>query len=301
MGLRRMGPSDASVAAHLLADSMAWSESMVESTFALGRTVVSEVMSVRTEIVGVVHLVAGMPGIPDDVVLLRLAVASGSRQRGLGRILWERVLETLPRDVTVSSRTSATDAYSLVVGEHWGFRPVGTTLFQRRELNHDAVTTPSSVPGVTFEIVRGRLVGGLDKRMRSVMATAGIPEVELATYADSDVPDGSNWAEPTMSLVAAQPGDVIAVLAVEGGVDIGYTLAFVDEPGWHIADTAVVPSWRRRGVASWVKGELAQLAVREGVPWMTTHNDAANGPILALNDANGFRTSTRAVSLRRTP
>lgn len=62
--------------------------------------------------------------------------------------------------------------------------------------------------------------------------------------------------------------------------------------------TAVIPTWSRRGVGSWVKAELMRLAVRDGVPGVSTHTMR---PILALNEASGFRSIARIASLRRTP
>lgn len=299
--LRKMRPSDAPPAAVLLAPSMAWSPLLVQSTFGLGHPLVSEVMTEGGQVVGVAHLVSGVPGVPDDLVMLRLAVAEACRGRGFGRMLWQRVLDRLPARTGIVSRASAGDDESPAVAAGWGFRAVNTTLLQRRELTDPESPACAPVADMMLEVRRGRLVGAVHHRVRALMAAGSVPDVPLASYLDPEASGAGDETEPTMSITAAQPGEVIAVFAVAGGADVGYTVAFVDGPGWHIADTAVLPGWRRRGVAAWVKTELTRLAVRDGAQWLSTHNDAANAPILALNRASGFRVSARSVSLRRAP
>lgn len=61
-------------------------------------TVVAEVIAQGDELVGVVHLVKGMPGLPDDVLQLRLVVAEVACGRGLGTVLWQPYSTRFPRE-----------------------------------------------------------------------------------------------------------------------------------------------------------------------------------------------------------
>lgn len=292
---------DLPAAASLLAPVMGWSPTMVEATFQLGHEVIAEMVAHGDELAGVVHVVRGMPGLPDHVFMLRLVVAEAARGRGLGTLLWQRVLDALPAGATVVARTPADDVRALAIAARWGFRPVNTMLYQRCELSVESLPTAAPVANASIEALRGRLVDGLADRVTAIMAAGSVLDIRVPTYLDPDGASQAFSAEPTLSIIAAQPGEVVAVFAVADGVDIGYSIAFVEDLGWHIADTAVIPAWRRRGVATWVKAELALLAARDGAHWLTTHNDADNVPILTLNDANGFRVLRRIVALRREP
>jgi GNAT superfamily N-acetyltransferase len=211
------------------------------------------------------------------------------------------VLDALPAGATVVGRAPEDDVRSLAVAARWGFRPVNTTLYQRCELTAQPLPVPASVANASLEVVRGRLVNGLADRVARVMAAGSALDVPVATYLDPDGTTGAFSTEPTLSLIAAQPGEVVVVFAVAERVDVGFSIAFVEDCGWHVADTAVVPAWRRRGVASWVKAEVGLLAAREDAQWLTTHNDADNAPILALNETTGFRVLRRIAVLRREP
>jgi GNAT superfamily N-acetyltransferase len=63
--------------------------------------------------------------------------------------------------------------------------------------------------------------------------------------------------------------------------------------------TATHPAFRSRGLAQWVKrrtlGSLAQAGVREA--WTPIHMD--NAPMLAVNEALGYRVNATSVGLRR--
>jgi GNAT superfamily N-acetyltransferase len=300
-GLRAMRSQDLPAAASLLAPVMGWSPPMVQSTFGLGDTVVSEVVSDRDQLVGVVHVVTRMPGVPDGMFLLRMVVAEAARGRGLGSLLWQRMLDALPAGAIVAGRAPADDSRSLAIVARWRFTPAGTTLYQRRELTAQSQRVPPPMAKVSLEVERGRLTGALLDRVAAVMATANVLEVPVATFLDPDATSGEFSVEPTLSLIAAQPGEVVAVFAVADGLDVGYTIAFVEGSGWHIGDTGVAPAWRRRGVATWLKAEVSRLAAGDGAEWMTTHNDTDNVPILALNEATGFYALRRIVALRREP
>jgi mycothiol synthase len=296
-----MQPADLPAAGVLLAPVMGWWPSLVHSTFGLGREVVSEVVVEGDDVVGVVHLVSGMPGLPDGVLSLRLAVAEEARGAGIGAALWQRALDVMPSGSTVSGRAPADDVRSLAIAARWGFKAIGTTLYQSRELTAQPLPVPVPVPRASLEVERGKLEGELYGRVGAAMSAGSALDVPIATNVDPDGTSGAFSNEPTMSIMAAQPGEVVAVFAVAEDVDVGYSIAIVRESGWHVGDTAVVPAWRRRGVAAWVKSELARLAAEDGANSLTTHNDGDNTPILALNEASGFHVLRRIVALQREP
>jgi GNAT superfamily N-acetyltransferase len=63
--------------------------------------------------------------------------------------------------------------------------------------------------------------------------------------------------------------------------------------------TATHPSYRGRGLASWVKRRTLNSLSEAGVREAWTGNDATNAPMLAVNDALGYRPAARTIRVRR--
>lgn len=80
-----------------------------------------------------------------------------------------------------------------------------------------------------------------------------------------------------------------------------YTSVEVDREhgrAWSTA-TATHPSYRRRGLASWVKRRMLNAVGQAGVDAAWTVHDPVNPAMAALDEALGYRPVTRAISVAR--
>jgi GNAT superfamily N-acetyltransferase len=113
-------------------------------------------------------------------------------------------------------------------------------------------------------------------RGRPLPAARPVPGLSLS--ADAEIPEFPGAPAPA--------ADSYRLAAVdEAGRTIGYTE--ISRGGAQLY-TVVEPIWRGRGVALWLKtSNLATLPA--ALRWVTTENNAANGPMLAVNRRLGFR------------
>ena len=77
----------------------------------------------------------------------------------------------------------------------------------------------------------------------------------------------------------------------EQPVLVAFTAVQVDRPrarSWS-AMTATRPAYRGRGLARWVKQRMQNAVAAAGVTSATTANDTTNAPMIAVNDALGYR------------
>ena len=63
--------------------------------------------------------------------------------------------------------------------------------------------------------------------------------------------------------------------------------------------TATRPAYRGRGLARWVKQRMQNAVAAAGVTSATTANDTTNAPMIAVNDALGYRPVTRSIRVQR--
>jgi GNAT superfamily N-acetyltransferase len=90
-------------------------------------------------------------------------------------------------------------------------------------------------------------------------------------------------------------------LAVEGERVVAYAalLAYEQQPGDAIHEiTAVLPAYRRRGIARALKAAEIAWARQAGFARLRAHNDSTNLPIRRLNDELGYRPLPARIVLR---
>jgi GNAT superfamily N-acetyltransferase len=90
-------------------------------------------------------------------------------------------------------------------------------------------------------------------------------------------------------------------LAVEGDRVVAYAalLAYEQQPGDAIHEiTAVLPDYRRRGIARALKAAEIAWAREAGFERLRAHNDSTNIPIRRLNDELGYRPLPARIVLR---
>jgi hypothetical protein len=63
--------------------------------------------------------------------------------------------------------------------------------------------------------------------------------------------------------------------------------------------TATRRDRRGRGLATWVKRRTLAAAAGAGITEACTANDAANAPMIAVNDALGYRPTARSIRVSR--
>jgi GNAT superfamily N-acetyltransferase len=89
------------------------------------------------------------------------------------------------------------------------------------------------------------------------------------------------------------------ILAVDGDRYVGLAAVGLSADGVSAfnAFTGVDADYRGRKIAQALKVLAVQFAVSKGAQRLTTHNDSANGPMLAVNDRLGYRRLPGAYAL----
>jgi GNAT superfamily N-acetyltransferase len=77
-------------------------------------------------------------------------------------------------------------------------------------------------------------------------------------------------------------------IALKAGEFIGYSTLSMTEQGFNTEMTGVLPTYRKRGVATLLKLYGIRYAQRHGNGRLDTQNDAVNEAMLALNEKLGF-------------
>jgi [ribosomal protein S18]-alanine N-acetyltransferase len=93
---------------------------------------------------------------------------------------------------------------------------------------------------------------------------------------------------------ASESGDGVPVLA-------GYVVALVIGPEAEIADLAVAPAWRRRGVGQALLTRSMAELVATGVRTLYLEVRESNGAARTLYETNGFRSVGRRRGYYRQP
>lgn len=236
-----------------------------------------------------------------------LDVAAGHRRRGVGSALLEHIrvwsgahdVRTLYAWASVSSAGAGFLAAQLdrLRGEEvWSFLDLAA--LDASAVAARAESTPD--PALSLMCWAGpcpaELLADYASCHREIGATA------RGSSAGSELVDAALLAR----LEAADSGSWLTVAAVgpAGGLAGFSQLSLPEEPGGaaHQDFTGVVPGWRGRGLAGWLK---ACLLVRlrstaPGVRWLITENGAEKTPILAANQRLGFQPYARWTAWEQT-
>jgi RimJ/RimL family protein N-acetyltransferase len=186
------------------------------------------------------------------------------------------------------------DAVSMAFAIRNGFVPAGE--------NRIARVDPRGVP------VAGPVPEGL-----VALPLAALPDLTglLDTYNTSATDDPSGLSQTyTMETFRADwwnspdnAPDLSWALVEEGPepLVVSFTSVQVDRPrgrAWS-SMTATHPSFRGRGLARWVKTRSLNALADAGVHEAWTGNDSANAPMIAVNDALGYRPAAKSIRMRR--
>jgi ribosomal-protein-alanine N-acetyltransferase len=90
-------------------------------------------------------------------------------------------------------------------------------------------------------------------------------------------------------------------LLLADGVPVAYCSAWLLPGQLHISNVAVLPQFRRRGLARRLLERVLERAEDEGAPEATLEVRRSNRPALALYEALGFRTTAVRVDYYQDP
>lgn len=212
---------------------------------------------------------------------LMMQVRPDHRGRGVGRLLLDRLLAVADGAPMVTIING--DDHSTAVAKHWGFD-------LEREHAISSVA-PSSVAEA------GPAPTGLDVVPLSEVSAESVWECHQSAVGDE--PSGltrpmpldeyrrSEWEDPVH-----RPDLGRAV--VEGGTVLAYTSVLVAGDRAWSSMTGTRPERRGCGLAALVKQHSLNALAAAGVTTAWTGNDAANAPMLAINERLGY---PRAASM----
>ena len=234
------------------------------------------------EVLGLTRLRAGSDGVPS----LTVQVDPAHQGRGVGRLLLDRVLAVTGGKALTGLVNG--DDRSLAVARHWGFEP-------EREHRVSGVD-PRDAPAATPAPDGLRVVP---------LAEAGVEAVWTCHHAVAD-DDPSGLSRPLpLEEYAAREWDGplhradLGRAVLDGETVLAFSQVDVAEGRAWNSMTGCLPHRRGEGLATLAKVHALHALAAAGVRACATGNDAANGPMLAVNERLGYRPSAAVWSARR--
>jgi GNAT superfamily N-acetyltransferase len=238
----------------------------------------------------------------DGTLFTNVRVAAQQRRRGIGTVLADRVERAArergaPRLLgTVPDTEPEALSWAIRRGWHERWRQHESYL-HISDLMRDVFAV---VPPAAFEIIdvatylaragAGAAVPMLHALYRDAVSDApGNPEPPLSEAGFRDQLVGGPLAAPDLSFVALYED-----------APVGITINFRRGPlRAHTAFTGTAARWRRRGVARALKAAALRRARDAGLRVMLTANDAANVPMLRLNQWFGYAPLPAIIHIER--
>jgi GNAT superfamily N-acetyltransferase len=230
----------------------------------------------------------------DGASYLAVEVDPGHGSRGVGTALLRTAVAAFP-DVRELSAVCTDDPIALAFAVRHGFVPVGE--------HQISVVDPTTVPPV-----------GLPPPGLTPVRLDVLPDIDgvLDTHNQcaTDDPSGLSHVYTRETFLADwwnspdnAPDLSWALLDATGSdpVVASFTNVQVDRAlhrSWS-AMTATRPGYRGRGLARWLKQKMLNEVAAAGITEALTANDASNRPMLAVNEALGYRPRARTVRVQR--
>jgi GNAT superfamily N-acetyltransferase len=226
-------------------------------------------------------------------ILVTIAVPPEHRRRGLGSALLDHLWSHSAGDID-TIRAIADDPHGVAFARAHGFE-VG----RRHQVSAVDLTTMSQSDAAP-------LPAGITLRPLAEVDPHAVWRV--TQDAAGDDPSGlfveqpfAEWHSEDWAFPDHAPD--LGVGAFDGADLVAYTQVFADhaQAAMWSAMTAVLPAHRGRGLGRLVKAAALDAARRAGLTRAFTGNDADNAPMLAINNALGYRpfATTHSVSRRR--
>ena len=230
----------------------------------------------------------------EDIAFVTVEVDPAHGSRGVGAALIRAAVSAVP-DVNGLSSVCSDDPISLAFAIRHGFLPVGEHQLSGVD---PATVPPVGLPPPGVAPVRLDVLDDVDAVLEthnrcavddpSGLSRVFTRETFLADWWDS--PDNA----PELSWALVDPTGPTRVVAA-------FTSVQVDRArhrAWS-AMTATHPDHRGRGLARWVKHRALNEVAAAGVTEALTANDATNVPMLAVNEALGYRPRARTIRVER--
>jgi GNAT superfamily N-acetyltransferase len=234
--------------------------------------------------------------VAEDEVFLGVEVHPDYGSRGVGLALLRTAVPAFP-GVTNMAAVCRDDPISLGFAVRNGFLPEGEHQVCRVDPASvaDAGPPPEGLRAVPLTDLDLELL--LDTHNSAAGDDpSGLSRVYTLRQLHADWWDSpDNAAGLSWALVADDP------VAPGGSVVASFTSMQVDRGrrrAWS-GMTATRPSYRGRGLATWVKRRTLSSLAEAGVTEAWTANDATNAPMVAVNRALGYSSAAKSISVRR--
>jgi GNAT superfamily N-acetyltransferase len=232
----------------------------------------------------------------EDQVFVAVEVHPDFISRGVGSTLLRTAVAAFP-GVTGMQSISRDDPISLGFAVRNGFLPES----EHRVCRVDpAVASPAGPPPDGFRAVDLSGLGDLQRLLDTYNQAAGDDPSGLSRALSLKEFRAGLWNSPdnapelSWALLADDPDSEVPVVAAFTSVQVDRSRG----RAWS-AMTATHPSYRGRGLATWVKRRTLNALAEAKVHEAWSANDATNAPMVAINDALGYEPAAKSISVRR--
>lgn len=232
--------------------------------------------------------------VDDDSVFLTVEVLPERGSRGVGTALLAAAVTAFP-GATVLTSVCRDDPIALAFSVRNGFLPDGENRVARVDPASvgPAGPAPEGLTATTLDRLPDLDVLVAAHNAAAVDDPSGLSRTYTRTTFLADWWDSPDNA-PELSWALLDPAGPSPVVA-------SFTSVQVDRPrgrAWS-AMTATHPAYRGRGLAGWVKRRSLNALAAAGVGEAWAANDATNAPMIAVNDALGYRPVGRSIRVQR--
>lgn len=232
--------------------------------------------------------------VDDDSVFLTVEVLPERGSRGVGTALLAAAVTAFP-GATVLTSVCRDDPIALAFSVRNGFLPDGENRVVRVDPASvgPAGPAPEGLTATTLDRLPDLDVLVAAHNAAAVDDPSGLSRTYTRTTFLADWWDSPDNA-PELSWALLDPAGPSPVVA-------SFTSVQVDRPrgrAWS-AMTATHPAYRGRGLAGWVKRRSLNALAAAGVGEAWAANDATNAPMIAVNDALGYRPVGRSIRVQR--
>lgn len=231
----------------------------------------------------------------------RVLVAPERRRNGLGTALLDHICDFAVRHgaAVLAGRVREDDADGRRFAERHGFRVRRHTfesIVDAASLSREAMERPDP-PGVTIVTLAG--LGDTEEHRHRVW------RLYEDSFADEPTRAGAaqrSYEHFTGHLFASgwwQPQTQFVALADEQWAGVAVLRHRPPTNSFYNFYTGVDRAFRGRGVASALKRATIRYALGAGAAYLSTSNDSANGPMLAVNRRFGYRPRPGVLQVAR--
>ena len=236
-----------------------------------------------------------------ESLVLNIEVGPDYRRRGLGTELLARLLEVTGDEPRVMMAVSEASVSGIAFAEHRGFREHSRRY--ESELNLETFDPALFAEGrevLDKSGIRFATLGDEDSPQfrRSLYQLAEQVRRDVPTPEPMPPTTYEEWERDWLDVPFASPATFAIALVRDRPIALSYLVLEADGSGYNWV-TGVARTYRRRGLGLAIKVEALRLAKNLGVPFVRTHNDLTNVPMLAVNKRLGFQSRPGVIGFER--